>query len=100
MKQKNPKVKESPLSKLYIVAGNCGAGVIVAGLIALFLKLRMNSLIKDGKEKLAERFSILFWVFIGLGIAAFIGLVVFLTLALIKQKTSAKTVNQPKNAGE
>lgn len=100
MKQKNPKVKESPLSKLYIVAGNCGAGVIVAGLIALFLKLRMNSLIKDGKEKLAERFNILFWIFIGLGIAAFIGLVVFLTLALIKQKSSAKTENKPKNAGE
>ena len=93
--------KESLKTKLYIFAGNCGIGSIVTALISLFLGIKVRKYTDAGKTKLASQTNVFFWVFVGITIAAFIGFVVFLVLALLqKKKKPAKAVNQPKIVGE
>ena len=93
--------KESLGMKFWIIAGNCGVGAIVFGLLSLFAGLKMKTFSEGGKEKLASQYSTYFWIFISIAVAALIVGIVFMILALVKNKKEpAKVVNKPKIAGE
>ena len=95
------KEQESFETKLWIITGNFAIGALVCGLISLFIGLKMKKFNDAGKPNVAAQYNVLFWIMVSLAIAAIIGAVVFLILALKKrEKKPVISKNEPKIAGE
>ena len=95
------KQEESLETKLLIVAGNCGVATVVFGLISLFLGLKMKKYSDLGKENLANRYEVIFWIFIAVAILAFVGFVISMIFYLKKRdKKDTKKKIQPQIVGE
>ena len=95
------KQEESLETKLLIVAGNCGVATVVFGLISLFLGLKMKKYSDLGKENLANRFEVIFWILIAIAILAFVGFVTSMIFYFKKRhKKDTKTKIKPQIVGE
>ena len=95
------KVQESFQNKLWIITGNCGIGAVVFGLVSLFIGLKMKKLYDADKPKMGDQYAVIFWVLLGIAIAALVAAAVFLILALVyRKKHPEQNANKPKIAGE
>ena len=95
------KQEESLQTKLLIVAGNCGVATVVFGLVSLFLGLKMKKYSDLGKEKLADRYEVIFWILIAIAILAFAAFVISMIFYFKKRdKKDTKKKIQPRIVGE